>query len=208
MKILVACEESQEVTMAYRKKGYEAWSCDIQKSSGDMPQYHIEEDCLKHAYSGKYDMMIAFPPCTYLATIGTRWLYHKGKFNQERYEKSLEALEFVRLLMEAPIKHICIENPISIISSHIKKPTQIINPYQFGHLECKKTCFWLKNIPPLKDTNNVYSEMMKLPYKKRHKIFMKLYCKKERSKTYRGIAHAMASQWIPENLFEQLTLFN
>jgi hypothetical protein len=205
-KILIACEESQTVCLAFRSLGYKAWSCDVQAPSGNMPQYHIKGDCIPHAYSGAYDLMIAHPPCTYLATSGSRWLYRDGKFDQDRYEKGMKALEFVRQLMNAPIKHICIENPISIISSYIKKPTQIIHPYQHGHLEEKKTCLWLKNLPRIKPTNNVYEEMIQLPKSKRQRIvYMGSRNKKLRSVSYRGIADAMADQWTRHH-YEQLEL--
>lgn len=122
-KILIACEESQAITKEFRALGYEAYSCDLLPASGGHPEWHIQGDAFKEAYSGKYDLMVAHPPCTYLAVSGNRWLYNKdGSRNEERYQSQAEALDFVRDLMTAPIKHIAIENPISVISSQIRKP--------------------------------------------------------------------------------------
>ena len=140
MKVLVACEESQAVTKAFRKLGHEAYSCDIQECSGGKPEWHIKGDALKEAYSGKYDLMIAHPPCTYLAVSGARWLYNKdGSKNIERWANQKKALDFVQKLLDARIEKIALENPVSVISSQIRKPDQIIQPYEFGHSEAKKT---------------------------------------------------------------------
>tara|TARA_B100000131_G_scaffold184696_2_gene177957 strand:- start:2088 stop:2684 length:597 start_codon:yes stop_codon:yes gene_type:complete len=198
MNVLIACEESQAITIELRKKGIQAWSCDIQECSGGHPDWHIQGDCIKEAYSGKYSHMIAHPPCTYLAVSGARWLYNKdGSRNRERFQKQKEALEFVRLLMNAPIEKIAIENPISVISSQIRKPDQIINPFQFGHPEQKKTCLWLKGFPLLQETNNVYDYMMTLPKRKRTRIhWLGSNKSKERSKTFKGIAKAISDQWF------------
>ena len=147
MKILVACEESQAVCIEFRKRGHEAFSCDILPCSGGHPEWHIQDDVLKHLNDG-WDMMIAFPPCTHLAVSGARWFKDKQK-------EQKEALNFVRLLMNAPIKRICIENPVSIISTKITKPDQIIQPWQYGDGETKATCLWLKNLPKLESTNIV-----------------------------------------------------
>ena len=208
MKVLVACEESQAITIQLRLIGIDAFSCDLQKSSGGFPEFHIQGDCIKEAYSGKYDAMIAHPPCTYLAVSGARWLYNKdGSRNKDRFAKQQEALEFVRLLMNAPIKRIAIENPVSVISSQIRRPDQIINPYQFGHPEQKKTCLWLKNFPLLKETNNVYDYMMTLSDKERMRVSYIIKDPKERSKTYKGIAEAIADQWFANIKEYQLPLF-
>lgn len=209
MKVLIACEESQAITIQLRLRGIEAFSCDIQDCSGGFPEFHIKGDCIKEAYSEKYDVMIAHPPCTYLAVSGARWLYNKdGSRNEDRFEKQKAALDFVRLLMNAPIKKIAIENPVSVISSQIRKPDQIINPYQFGHPEQKKTCLWLKNLPLLKETNNVYDYMMTLPKKERTRIhWLGSNKSKERSKTYEGIAKAIADQWFININEYQLSLF-
>ena len=149
-KVLIACEESQAITKEFRALGYEAYSCDLLPASGGHPEWHIQGDAIAEAYSGKYDLMIAHPPCTYLAVSGNRWLYNKdGSRNEERYKAQAEALDFVRVLMKAPIKHIAIENPVSVISSKIRKPEQIIQPWQFGDEAQKTTCLWLKNLPKL-----------------------------------------------------------
>ena len=210
MKVLVACEESQAVTKAFRKLGHEAYSCDIPECSGGKPEWHIKGDALKEAYSGKYDLMIAHPPCTYLAVSGARWLYNKdGSKNIERWANQKKALDFVQKLLDAPIEKIALENPVSVISSQIRKPDQIIQPYEFGHSEAKKTCLWLKNLPKLKPTKIVdKGEFMewvdKYGKKKRQakwyidvlsKAKTKAERQKLRSKTYQGIADAIAKQW-------------
>ena len=127
MKVLVACEESQAVTKEFRKLGHEAYSCDLIPCSGGHPEWHIQGDALEEANSRKYDLMIAHPPCTYLSVSGNRWLYNKdGTKNEERWENRRKALFFVKQLMDAPIKHIAIENPVSVISSEIRKPNVLI----------------------------------------------------------------------------------
>jgi hypothetical protein len=192
IKVLVACEESQTVTKAFRKRGFEAFSCDIQDCSGGHPEWHIKGDAIKEAYSGKYDLMIAHPPCTHLAVSGARWFKEgvKPMYLQD------EGAEFFMKLINAPIEKIAVENPICIMSTRYRKPNQIINPFQFGHPEQKKTCLWLKGLPKLIDTNNVYSHMMTLPIKERTRIhWLGSNKSKERSKTYLGIANAMAEQW-------------
>lgn len=203
MKVLVACEESQTVTLAFRKLGIEAYSCDIQDCSGGFEEYHIKGDAIKEAYSGKYDLMIAHPPCTYLSRAGARWLYKGGSLNQERYKKMIEAKEFFNKLMNAPIKHIAIENPTPFKIAKLGKPSQIIQPYQFGHPYSKRTLLWLKNLPNLNYTNIIEKEKV-VPYlpsntggKKRGQKSTKgvVNTKKEFSKTFRGIAEAMAKQW-------------
>lgn len=180
MRVLVACEFSGIVREAFRAKGHDAWSCDLLPT--EIPGQHIQGDVLEIINDG-WDLMIAHPPCTHLAVSGARWFKEKTK-EQEK------ALSFVRMLMEADVYQIAIENPISIISSRIRKPDQIIQPWQFGHGETKATCLWLKNLPPLKPTyivdgreNRVHREP---PGPDRWK---------NRSRTYRGIANAMADQW-------------
>jgi site-specific DNA-cytosine methylase len=210
MRVLVACEESQAVTKAFRKLGHEAYSCDIQECSGDKPEWHIKGDAIKEAYSGKYDLMIAHPPCTYLAVSGARWMYNKdGSVNKERLTNQRKALNFVQKLMDAPIEKIAIENPVSVISSQIRKPDQIIQPYEYGHSEAKKTCFWLKNLPLLQPTKIVdkgeFVEWVDKNGKKKRQakwyldVLTKAKTKAERqklrSKTYQGIADAIANQW-------------
>ena len=210
MRVLVACEESQAVTKAFRKLGHEAYSCDIQECSGDKPEWHIQGDAIKEAYSGKYDLMIAHPPCTYLAVSGARWMYNKdGSVNKERLTNQRKALNFVQKLMDAPIEKIAIENPVSVISSAIRKPDQIIQPYEYGHSEAKKTCLWLKNLPLLQPTKIVdkgeFVEWVDKNGKKKRQakwyldVLTKAKTKAERqklrSKTYQGIADAIANQW-------------
>ena len=210
MRVLVACEESQAVTKAFRKLGHEAYSCDIQECSGGKLQWHIKGDALKEAYSGKYDLMVAHPPCTYLAVSGARWMYNNdGSINLERLRNQKKALNFVQKLLDAPIDKIALENPVSVISSQIKKPTQIIQPYEFGHSEAKKTCLWLRNLPKLKPTKIVdkgeFMEWVDKKGKKKRqaKWYIDVLSKAKtkaarqqlRSKTYQGIADAMAKQW-------------
>ena len=210
MKVLVACEESQAVAKAFRKLGHEAYSCDIQDCSGGEPQWHIKGDALVEAYSGKYDLMIAHPPCTYLAVSGARWMYNKdGSVNKERLTNQRKALNFVQKLLDAPIEKIALENPVSVISTQIKKPDQIIQPFEYGHSEAKKTCLWLKNLPKLKPTKIVnkgeFVEWIDKNGKKKRQakwyldVLTKAKTKAERqklrSKTYQGIADAMAQQW-------------
>lgn len=182
MRILIACEESQEVAQAFRKKGHEAWSCDLLPSAKGLP-YHIQGDVLEVIKWGCWDAMIAHPPCTRLAVSGARWFKEKGKEQEE-------ALAFVKALMDAPIKLKAIENPVSIISSRIRKPDQIIQPWQFGHGEVKATCFWLYGFPKLKPSKIVEGREAKIwkmpPSPDRAKM---------RSRTYPGIAEAMAEQW-------------
>ncbi len=206
MKILIACEESQTITKAFRKKGHNAYSCDLQAESGGHPEWHIQGDALEEAYSGTYDLMIAHPPCTYLAVSGARWMYNKdGSRNEERWKNQLEALEFVQKLMDAPIDKIAVENPVSVISSQIRKPDQIIQPYHFGDEATKTTCLWLKGLPLLTHTN-VVGKGEKVTFKsgKSHpkwyadalsKAKTKAERQKLRSKTFTGIANAIVDQW-------------
>jgi len=211
MRILVACEESQTIANAYREMGREAYSCDLIPCSGGHPEYHIINDAIEEAYSGNYDLMIAHPPCTYLAVSGNRWLYNKdGSKNKERWDNRELALEFVKKLMDAPIEKIAIENPISVISSQIRKPNQIVHPYMFGDKASKSTCFWLKNLPPLTPTNIVdkgeFVEFISKKGKKKRQA--KWYYdalstaktteerRKLRSKTFQGMANAIAQQWV------------
>lgn len=181
MNVLVACEFSGVVRRAFRAKGHNAWSCDLIESE-DGSEYHLLGDVRPYLQQS-WDLMIAHPPCTHLAVSGARWF-------KDKREEQTEALAFVIELMNAPIPKICVENPISIISSRIRKPDQIIQPWQFGHGETKATCLWLKNLPKLTPTNIVEGREGKVwkmpPSPDRWK---------ERSRTYEGIAQAMASQW-------------
>ena len=180
MKVLVACEFSGRVRDAFIAKGHDAWSCDILQS--DAPGPHIQGD-VSNVLDQGWDLMIAHPPCTHLAVSGARWF-------KEKQREQAEALTFVKILMDAPIPRIAIENPISIISSKIRKPDQIIQPWQFGHGEVKSTCLWLKGLPLLIPTNIVEGREPKVhrmpPGENRWKL---------RSLTYQGIATAMADQW-------------
>lgn len=203
-RILLACEESQEVTKEFRKLGFEAFSCDILPCSGGHPEWHLQQD-VTELLKQKWDAIIAFPPCTYLTVTGNRW------FNVERYgDKALkriedrkEAIDFFLMFANADCDFIAIENPVGIMSSEFRKPNQIIQPYQFGDAFEKKTCLWLKGFPNLEPTNIVeppertkfksgktmaswYSDAFKLPKDERAKL---------RSKTFPGIAKAIANQW-------------
>jgi len=180
MKVLVACEYSGRVRDAFLKQGHDAISCDL--LSTEVPGPHYQGD-IRDLLGEKFDLMVAHPPCTHLAVSGSRWF--KDKRKEQR-----EALEFVRLLLAAPIPRIALENPISIISSKVRKPDQIIQPWQFGHGETKATCLWLKNLPPLKPTNVVEGREAKV-----HRMAPGPDRWKNRSRTYLGIAQAMAEQW-------------
>lgn len=207
LKVLVACEESQAVTIEFRKLGHEAYSCDLIDCSGGYPEWHIKGDATKALNLESWDLIIAHPPCTYMSNSGVRWLYNSdGRQNTERWFKLIEAMEFFNKFKNHYCRHIAIENPIPhkyavngiADKEGIGKYTQTIQPWQFGHLESKRTCLWLKNLPLLVETNNVYDEMMQLPYGERSKVHYASpgpHRQKLRSKTYSGIAEAMASQW-------------
>lgn len=190
MKILIACEESQAVTIEFRKIGIEAYSCDLVECSGEFPEYHIKGDAIIEAYSGKYDAMICFTPCTHLAVSGARWFEQKIKDGRQR-----EGIEMFMRFVNAPIKFIAIENPVGIMSTYYRKPDQIIQPYHFGDTERKTTCLWLKNLPKLKHTNIVNPVFSKSGLTKTHIGFGKKKNSILRSKTFPGIAKAMANQW-------------
>ena len=228
-KILIACEESQTVCKAFRTRGYEAYSCDVQEPSGGHPEWHIQGDVLQllnpevlfpgelpgiqfftmdneyHCFTGKWDMIIAFPPCTYLTVTGNRWfnIDRYGEKAIQRHKDRKEAIDFFMAFANADCERIAIENPVGIMSSEWRKPNQIINPWQFGDAFEKKTCLWLKGLPELTPTNIVeipprkkfdsgksmpswYAEAWHLPKEERAKL---------RSKTFPGIARAMAEQW-------------
>jgi hypothetical protein len=180
MKILVACEFSGVVRQAFIMQGHEAISCDLEAS--ELPGPHYQGDVMDILLDG-WDMMIAFPPCTYLASSGARWW-------KDRQTEQHAALEFVQSLMNAPIKRIAIENPIGRISTAIRRPNQIIQPWWFGHGEVKTTCLWLKNLPPLKATNVVDGRWQKC-----WRMSETGNRSKERSRTYQGVADAMSTQW-------------
>lgn len=207
MRVLIACEESQEVCKAFRALGHEAYSCDIQECSGGHPEWHIKCDVLplingncqfetvdgqKHSVDGKWDLLIAHPPCTELCSSGQRW-FTEGK---KDYVLQRKAIAFFYRFVMADCDKIAIENPVGVMSTAYRKADCIINPWQFGHPEQKRTCLWLKGLEPLKETNNVYDYMMTLPLKERTRIWqMGSGHSKERSKTFPGIAKAMAEQW-------------
>lgn len=157
MRVIIACEESQAVTKAFRERGHEAYSCDIKECSGGFPQWHFTDDIFNVLKIEKrFDLMIAHPPCTYLSVSGSGWLYNRdGSKNEERYQNQMEGLNFVRKLMNADVNRIAIENPISVISTYIREPDQIIHPFQFGDSARKSTCLWLKNLPHLIPTKIV-----------------------------------------------------
>ena len=202
MKILVACEESQIVCKAFRVKGHEAFSCDIQPTSGTHPEYHIQGDVMEQLDKG-WDMMIAHPPCTYLCVSGNKWF--KPEFRERfptRQQDRKDAIEFFMKLVNAPIKKVAIENPVCIMSSRWRKPDQIIQPWQFGDKEIKKTCLWLKNLPQLMPTKivepeyKIYNSSTKKSGKSKYSLlWTKRTDSKYRSKTFQGIADAMANQW-------------
>lgn len=180
MRVLIACEFSGVVRDAFRDLGHDAMSCDLLPTEVDGPHYQGD---VRDVLDTGWDLMIAHPPCTHLAVSGARWF--KDKQDEQR-----EALDFVRLLLAAPIPKIALENPISIISSRISKPDQIIQPWQFGHGETKATCLWLKNLPKLQPTNIVEGREARI-----HKLPPSPDRWKIRSTTYPGIAEAMANQW-------------
>jgi hypothetical protein len=182
VRVLIACEFSGVVREAFRKLGHAAWSCDLLPAE-DGGMAHFQKDVRDLVDWQQWDLMIAHPPCTHLAVSGARWFKEKRKEQQA-------ALDFVQQLMDAPIPRICIENPISIISSRIRKPDQIIQPWMFGHGEVKATCLWLKGLPKLVPTNIVEGR-----YARVHRMPPGPDRWKERSRTLPGIAEAMASQW-------------
>ena len=192
-RVLVACEYSGRVRQAFRDRGFDAWSCDLLPSEDESP-YHIVGDCLSLLDQG-WDLMVAHPPCTYLAVSGLHW----NKRDPSRAEKTEEALRFVQALMSAPISKIAVENPVSCISSRIRKPDQIIQPWWFGEDASKKTCLWLKGLPLLRATDRLPGDDKTRRANQtpsgQNKLGPSPDRWKERSRTYLGIAKAMASQW-------------
>jgi site-specific DNA-cytosine methylase len=181
MRVLVACEFSGVVREAFRARGHDAWSVDLLPAE-DGSKFHYQDDASCFV-AAEWDLMIAHPPCTHLAVSGARWF--KGKEKEQA-----EALHFVRYMLDAPIDRIALENPISIISSKVRKPDQIIQPWMFGHGETKATCLWLKNLPPLKPTKIVDGRKPRVHFASPGPDRWK-----ERSRTLPGIAAAMAEQW-------------
>ena len=181
MRVLVGCEFSGVVRRAFRNRGHDAWSCDLLPAEDDSP-YHLQVD-VRTVLDLDWHLAVFHPPCTHLAVSGARWF-------AEKQTEQAEALDFVRLLLDAPIPMIALENPISIISSRIRKPDQIIQPWQFGHGETKATCLWLKNLPKIEPTNIVSGREARV-----HRMPPGPDRWKERSRTFAGIAEAMADQW-------------
>ena len=227
MKVLVACEESQRACSAFRERGHDAFSCDIEPCSGGHPEWHIMQDVIpllngqcsfktmdgiEHSIDGKWDLIIAHPPCTYL-TVAANKLYNIEKYGKKavkRLEDREKAIEFFMAFVNADCERKAIENPIGVISTRYRKPDQIIQPYQFGHHVRKSTCLWLYNLPKLKPTNIVdfecihsngksggYSGPSWIVKDENGKIlsYKDPRVAKARSKTYEGVAKAMASQW-------------
>ena len=216
MRVLIACEESQAICKAFRDEGHDAFSCDILPCSGGHPEWHLHGDVFDFVNDG-WDLMIAHPPCTYLAVSGAKWYYHPDDkelpFTErrphprfpDRRKHQQEALDFVQKLMDVDIPRIAVENPISVISSNIRKPDQIIQPWMFGDEAMKSTCLWTKNLPKLEPTKIVGKGEM-VTYGSGNRM-QKWYVdaltnsktpeerRTMRSKTFKGIAKAMAEQW-------------
>lgn len=184
MKILIACEESQAVCKAFREKGHEAYSCDILPCSGGHPEWHIQGD-VAPLLQEKWDMIIAFPPCTHLAVSGAKHFEQKRKDGRQQ-----EGIDFFMQFTYIDCERVAIENPIGIMSTLYRKPDQIIQPWMFGHGETKATCLWLKNLPKLEPTNIVEGREQRI-----WKMAPSPDRAKNRSKTFAGIAQAMANQW-------------
>ena len=202
MKILIACEESQIVTNEFRKLGfYNTFSCDLLPTSGGHPEWHIKGDAVAEAYSGKYDMMIAHPPCTYMSRAGARWMYPTaGNLCQDRYAKAMEAKDLFLKLLNAPIKFIAVENPTPLKVVELPNHSQAIQPYEYGHEYSKRTLLWLKNLPLLKPTDIKSNYKPYLPSntggKKRGQKYQFVnITQKESSKTFSGVAKALAFQY-------------
>ena len=217
MKVLVACEESQRVCIAFRNKGHEAYSCDILDCSGGHPEWHIKQDVLplingdckfktmdgkKHKIKGEWDLLIAHPPCTYMSKAGARWMYPQaGHINLERLQLALQAKDFFTKFLYAKCKRICVENPRPLKVIQLPLPTQIIQPYEYGHPYSKATCLWLKNLPKLKPTEIIEFYIPYLPSntsqfaKGKGGSYGVVHNPKDASKTFVGVANAMAEQW-------------
>lgn len=196
MKILVACEFSGIVREAFKKRGHDSWSCDLLPT--EIPGQHIQDDVLKHLDEG-LDLMIAHPPCTYLSIAG----YHYSAKDTKRMRKTFEAMEFVKVLFNSPISKVCIENPVSMISTFWRKPDQIVQPCYFGEAEIKTTCLWLKGLSPLmhktmievKPNGGVIRKSGQKAGQKYNYYWRQGKTAKNRSRTFQGIADAMAEQW-------------
>ena len=202
MKVLIACEESQVVAKAFRELGHQSYSCDILDCTGGYPEIHIKGDAIKEAYSGKYDLIIAHPPCTYMSKAGARFMFPTaGNIDKNRLNLALEAKEFFMKLYNAPCKYIAVENPTPLKCVELPRHSQAIQPYQFGHAFSKRTLLWLKNLPPLEYTNVLTDWKPFMPSntggKKRGQSYNRGTARNatEASKTFKGIAEAMAKQW-------------
>ena len=216
MKVLIACEESQAVCKAFREKGHEAYSCDIIECSGGHPEWHIKQDVLPllnggcefctedgqiHTINGKWDLIIAHPPCTFMSKAGARWMFPKGELSQERYAKAMAAKEFFMQIFNAHCDRIAVENPRPLKIVELPQPHQVIQPYQFGHPYSKATCLWLKKLKPLKPTKILSDYEPFLPsntggYARGMGGSRGVaHDSKTASKTFKGIAKAMAEQW-------------
>lgn len=217
MKVLVACEESQRVCTAFRAMGHEAYSCDVLECSGGHPEWHIQGDVLPyidgscifttmdgaaHRIDGTWDLLIAHPPCTYLSNAGARHLWKGHVLNQERYEKGLEGKAFFMRFWNANCPRICVENPVPSRIYGLPRYTQAIQPYEYGHPYSKRTCLWLINLPPLQPTDIVEpvgtwcpSSSHSHKHGSQHKGIFTRDRARNRSKTFLGIAQAMAQQW-------------
>lgn len=218
MRVLIACEESQRVCMAFRDRGHEAYSCDIIEASGGHPEWHIKADVLPlldghcefttcdgvaHQIEQRWDLIVAFPPCTYLSVAGASRLYpKKGQLDEERYKKGLEAKEFFMAMLNADCDKICVENPVQLKVFNMPTHSQQIQPYEYGHPYSKKTRLWLKGLPKLQPTNIITEGVVswvnggskKADGSKRDNNGV-AHSAKERSKTFEGIALAMSEQW-------------
>ncbi len=217
LNVLIACEESQTICMAFREQRHRAFSCDIQECSGGHQEWHIKGDCrnilngncsfytcdgIHHEQSGQWDLLIAHPPCTYMSKAGARWMYpNAGEIDQERLKLAMEAKQFFDVCRNAQCEHIAVENPRPLRVVNLPKPTQVIQPYQFGHPYSKATCLWLKGLPPLIPTQVISDFQPFLPSnisgaKKGQKWSRGVaHNAKTASKTFKGIASAIANQW-------------
>lgn len=202
MRVLVACEESQTVCKAFRARGHEAYSCDLQPCSGGHPEWHLQVDALE-LLKMQWDLIIAHPPCTYLTNAAARWLFAGHKLNKDRYQKGLDGKAFFMAFLNADCPRIAVENPVPSAVFEMPPCSQVVQPYEYGHPYSKKTCLWLKGLPPLKPTNIVENHVPFVSsgtYSKTHDpkykgASRKGRAAKSRSKTFHGIAAAMAEQW-------------
>lgn len=217
MNVFIACEESQTVCKAFRELGHRAFSCDLQECSGGRPEWHVRGDCLslingdcefltedgkKYSQEGEWDLLIAHPPCTYMSKAGARWMYLKaGVLNEDRLKLALEAKEFFFKFLNAKCKHIAVENPVPLKIVQLPTPDCVVQPYEHGEPFSKKTLLWLKNLPPLMPTEILSDYKPYLPSNtggaKRGQKHSRGVTQnaKEASKTFEGIAKAMAEQW-------------